>query len=286
MKFSGKVLVAEDVKTNQMLIRMLLEKMGIEVTIAEDGNQVMQKVLAQKFDLILMDIQMPNMDGYEATKALRAEGMTIPIVALTAGAMKGDDKKCIEAGCDDYLSKPILYPKLIEMLGKYLKKGNSAMVAQPDNGQGSENHLSRADCDNEKIVDWAQVTANGLDEQSVKEIMPTYIKDNKEHLRKLIAAVKKGKSKDVKSHAHSIKGAGSNMGAAKLSELARQLEAMELEGALSKAQTLLDDVISEFHKLEKFVSKPDWIETAKEQAPKGQAPDTALENIIDDKSCT
>jgi PAS domain S-box-containing protein len=265
MKFSGKVLVAEDVKTNQMFIRSLLEKMGIEVTIAEDGNQAMQKVLVQKFDLILMDIQMPNMDGYEATKALRAEGMTTPIVALTAGAMKGDDKKCIEAGCDDYLSKPVLYSKLIEILGKYLKKESSDLVDKPDTGRGSENHLSRMESDNEKIVDWTQVMANGLDEQLMKEILPTYIKDNKEHIRKLIAAVKKGKSKDVKSHAHAIKGAGRNMGAAKLSELAGQLEAMELEGALSKAQTLLNDIISEFHKLEEFVLKPDWIEIAKRE---------------------
>jgi DNA-binding response OmpR family regulator len=136
-----------------------------------------------------MDIQMPNMDGYEATKALRAEGMTIPIIALTANAMKGDDKKCIEAGCDDYLAKPVLYPKLIKILGKYLKKENIAMVNEPDNGRGSENHLSRTESDNEKIVDWAQVTANGLDEQLMKEIIPTYIKDNKEHIRKLIADV-------------------------------------------------------------------------------------------------
>ncbi len=265
MKFSGKVLVAEDVETNQMLIRLLLEKMGIEVTIAEDGNQAMQKALAGEFDLIFMDIQMPNMDGYEAAKALRAGGMTIPIIALTANAMEGDEKKCIEAGCDNYLSKPVLFSKLIEILGKYLKKENSTMVDEPDNGRGGENHLSRTDSDNEKIVDWAQVTANGLDEQSMKEIIPTYIKDNKEHLRELIAAVKKGKSKDVKSHAHAIKGAGRNMGAAKLSELAGRLEAMELEGALSKAQTLLNEIISEFHKFEEFVSKPDWVEIAKRE---------------------
>ena len=120
----------------------------------------------------------------------------------------------------------------------------------------------------------------------MKEIIPTYMKDNKEHIRELLTAARKGKAKDVKSHAHAIKGAGKNMGAAKLSELAGQLEVMAIEDALSKTETLLNDVISEFHKLEEFVSKPDWIETAKKQAPKGQASDTALENIVNDKSCT
>ncbi len=269
MKFSGKVLVAEDVKTNQMLIKALLEKMGIEVTIAEDGNQAMQKALAREFDLIFMDIQMPYVDGYEATRALRAEGITIPIIALTANAMKGDDKKCIEAGCDDYLSKPIIYSKLVETIGKYLGGAvppeSADLVDEFISSKTDENHAHRVKNLDEVVIDWAQITANGLDEQLMKEIIPTYIKDNKEHIRELITAVRKGKTKDAKSHAHAIKGAGRNMGAAKLSELAGQLEAMELEGALSKAQTLLNDIISEFHKLEEFVSKPDWIEIAKRE---------------------
>ena len=128
MKFSGKVLVAEDIKTNQMLMKSLLEKMGIEVTMAEDGNQAMQKAFAQEFDLIFVDIQMPNMDGYEAIKALRAEGMATPIIALTANVMKGDDKKCIEAGSDGYLAKPIDRYKLTEILGKYLPSENQVLI--------------------------------------------------------------------------------------------------------------------------------------------------------------
>ncbi len=119
-RFSGHVLVAEDVEGNQVLIKSLLNKMGLEVTIAADGNKVLQKALTRQFDLILMDIQMPHMNGYEATKALRKEGITTPIVAQTAYAMKGDDKKCFEAGCDDYLAKPIDHSQLVAILGKYL----------------------------------------------------------------------------------------------------------------------------------------------------------------------
>lgn len=103
-----------------MLIKSLLNTMGLEVTIAADGNEVLQKAFTRQFDLILMDIQMPYMNGYEATKALRKEGITIPIVAQTAYAMKGDDNKCLEAGCDDYLAKPIDHSQLVAVLGKYL----------------------------------------------------------------------------------------------------------------------------------------------------------------------
>ncbi len=95
--------------------------LGLEVTIAEDGNEAVEKALAQEFDLILMDIQMPNMNGYEATKSLRKQGITTPIVTLTAHVMTGDDQKCIRAGCDDYLPKPLDHRQLLEKLRKYLK---------------------------------------------------------------------------------------------------------------------------------------------------------------------
>ena len=106
-KFSGTVLVAEDDRTNQILIRRLLEKMGYTITIAEDGIIAVQKGLADSFDIIIMDMQMPNMNGYEAAMKLRGAGIATPIVALTANAMKGDKEKCLDAGCSDYLAKPI-----------------------------------------------------------------------------------------------------------------------------------------------------------------------------------
>jgi HPt (histidine-containing phosphotransfer) domain-containing protein len=100
----------------------------------------------------------------------------------------------------------------------------------------------------------------------MKEIIPTYMNDNKEHLRGLITAVKTSNAKDVQSHAHAIKGAGRNLGVARLSELAGQLQTMALKEDLSEAEELLKDITSEFHRLEEFVSKPDWIEMAKEQS--------------------
>lgn len=119
-KFSRRVLVAEDNISNQTLTRVLLERMGLEVVICENGKEAIDKACSESFDLILMDMQMPVMNGYQATSALRQKKITTPIIAVTANAMKGDAEKCIKAGCDDYLAKPIHFGALHDMIGRYL----------------------------------------------------------------------------------------------------------------------------------------------------------------------
>ena len=117
---SGKVLVAEDNPSNQKLISILLQKIGVEAAIADDGRIAVDMALAEPYDLILMDMQMPNMNGYDATRELRKKGCKTPIIAVTANAMIGDEDKCLEAGCDGYLSKPIDRTKLGEVVGRYI----------------------------------------------------------------------------------------------------------------------------------------------------------------------
>ena len=119
-RFCGNVLVVENVKTNQVFMKAMLEKTGLQAAIAGDGAEAVSKALEQSFDIIFMDIQMPNVDGYEATRILRSKGVKTPIIALTAGVMKDDKEKCIQAGCDDYLSKPVIYSKLVATISKYL----------------------------------------------------------------------------------------------------------------------------------------------------------------------
>jgi signal transduction histidine kinase/DNA-binding NarL/FixJ family response regulator len=118
--YNSKVLVAEDSPTNQILIKLLLERMGMKVVIAENGQEAIDMCDKDQFSIIFMDMQMPVMNGYDATRNLKQIGLKTPIVALTAHAMKGDDKKCYAAGCDDYLTKPIDTNKLKVVLDKYL----------------------------------------------------------------------------------------------------------------------------------------------------------------------
>ncbi len=118
--FSGHILLAEDHPSNRKLLMLQLNRLGVDVTIAEDGNEAVRMALKQEYDLILMDMHMPHLNGYKAAEELRARGITTPIIAQTAFAMVGDEEKCLEAGCNDYITKPIDLNSLEEKLRKYI----------------------------------------------------------------------------------------------------------------------------------------------------------------------
>jgi two-component system sensor histidine kinase/response regulator len=129
-----KILLAEDNRINQKLAVALLEKHGHEVVVAETGQEVLDLHGTQPFDLILMDVQMPEMNGFEATTLIRQleekTGMHIPIIAMTAHAMKGDREKCLQAGMTDYISKPIQPDMLLKTIETQLElAGNESPCA-------------------------------------------------------------------------------------------------------------------------------------------------------------
>jgi Amt family ammonium transporter len=128
-----KLLLVEDGVDNQRLISFLMKKAGADVTIAENGLIGVEKITEaieqdKPFEIILMDMHMPVMDGYTAAAQLRSKGIETPIIALTAHAMAGDREKCIQAGCTDYGTKPINKSKLIETIQRLLKTTQPASV--------------------------------------------------------------------------------------------------------------------------------------------------------------
>ena len=124
-RLSGRVLVVEDTVSNQLLMKILLNKLGLYVTTVENGNLAVNKVSQQSFDMIFMDIQMPEVDGYEATRLIRKKGITTPVIAVTANTSRDERDNCLQAGCDDYVPKPICNELLIQAVRKHMPSGNS-----------------------------------------------------------------------------------------------------------------------------------------------------------------
>ena len=123
---SAKILVAEDNEANQFLIKAISRGTDWEIIVVDDGEQAIEEYRKQSFDLVLMDVQMPILNGYEATKIIREiekeKGIYTPIVALTAYAMKSDKDQCIEAGMDDYISKPFKRQEFLDMVNNKLNR--------------------------------------------------------------------------------------------------------------------------------------------------------------------
>jgi signal transduction histidine kinase/DNA-binding NarL/FixJ family response regulator len=283
VKFSGNILVAEDARTNQVLIKSLLKRFGLQVTIAEDGNQAVEQALSKQFDLIFMDIEMPNMNGYEATKALRKEGLNIPIVALTAYAMKGDDEKCLEAGCDDYISKPIEHKKLLQILNKHLPQENRDMSKRIDSATTDVDQLSRL-CSETATSENAPSESTDKhygdcpvdfeiiqkiyddDDEILKETLKIFFEDAPDTIEHLAEAVKAKDCENVKMYAHKLKGLARHVAANKITDMLFDLETKGREERLDGSEALFADIQIEFDKLITFLSRPDWLELAEQKA--------------------
>ncbi len=224
-----RILLAEDSVVNQKLAVALLEREGHTVTVANNGREAITALETGQFDLVLMDVQMPEMDGLEATTRIRARekqtGGRIPIVAMTAHALKGDRELCLAAGMDDYVSKPIRTEVLFEKVaGLFSSEMSEAIAASPE-------------C--EKAVDWEKILEVT---RSDPEILKTLIAAELEESPRLMAAIRdaaaNGDRGKLRMAAHTLKGSVRYFGAERLFEYAARLEAAADKGTSDQIEEL------------------------------------------------
>ncbi|MHC4104262.1 MAG: PAS domain-containing hybrid sensor histidine kinase/response regulator [Planctomycetota bacterium] len=291
-QFCGKILVVEDDSVSQKAILAILKKLGLEADVANNGKEAVQKAIKELFDLILMDMHMPNMNGYEATKSLRKQGLTIPIIALTASVMKNDLDKCLTAGCDLFLSKPVNRKKLIETLANYLPsselknkkkktkskprnskcKGVKSVIRQINHlnefisGQQSpreivvDRHRDKID---KGIIDWPELETRIESESLIKEIISSFFVDNTTRLELLIEAVKAKNLKEIKMLSHALKGSAGTIAAKPLSLAAGRLNLAAKANNMNRFESLLAEVQVELDRLKSLLDQPDWIQIVK-----------------------
>jgi PAS domain S-box-containing protein len=277
IKLSGKILVAEDVQVNQMVIEAMLDKTGLQVTLANDGRETVKMALSESFDLILMDIHMPNMNGLDATRALRAKGFTLPILALTASVLKNELDQCLEAGCNEHLNKPIDRAILFETMRKYLSSGidHEQAKAQVDvqnkpvpepNGSEHAPTMALDDPHGQYPIDWYDLESRVSNEALIQKLVTVFLEQYPGKIDHLGQAVRTGEAEAVRSQAHALKGAAASMSAVPLSQAANDLECAGRGGNASAFAALFQELKIEFEKVRSFVSQPNWIHIAKMQS--------------------
>jgi PAS domain S-box-containing protein len=265
-----RILLAEDNHTNQVLALALLDRLGYRADVAGNGVEVLKTLQSQCYDVILMDVQMPEMDGLEATREIRRRFDLVfqpRIIALTADAMKEDRQRCLDAGMDDYLSKPIQVNQLISALNRTpLSRFNGPMPSEITESVESEKHpLGKGPSTDisESKTGVSQPPPQVLDASALERLkdtlgkqadvlLPTLLKsfrdDGARLLKEAGQALQQKNAQDLRRAAHTLKSNGATFGAMILSSVARQLEQLGREGQFAGAAELIGQAERELMK--------------------------------------
>ncbi|WP_458774001.1 response regulator [Desulforhopalus sp. 52FAK] len=232
--FGLRVLVVEDNDTNQIVATQMLRKLGCDVDVAENGAQAVSVFEQSKYDLILMDCQMPVMDGYEATKRIRQieleadNQIRTVIIALTANALLGDKKSCVEVGMDDYISKPFLLHQMATTLGHWFQDMGEGDRDLPETKM--EVNIGESVGSNSTIVDRSaleQIRLLQMDEEPdlLTEVIGSYLQDADDIVARLVETLVDNNRERMKRDAHTLKSSSANVGAMVLFQMSKELEA-------------------------------------------------------------
>jgi len=225
-----RVLLAEDNAVNQTLAVRLLEKRGHTVTVAGNGREALEARRKETFEVILMDVQMPDMDGFEATALIRAEekqtGQHMPIIAMTAHAMKGDRERCLAAGMDGYVSKPVDPEQLFDALERIFEEPTRTVETEKADPSRSDTLI-----DMDSLLERV-----GGDRTLLAEMAGLFLKELPRYTSAVREAIARGDTQTLERAAHTLKGSVGNFVAQRAFDAALQLETMARDGDLASAE--------------------------------------------------
>jgi two-component system, sensor histidine kinase and response regulator len=232
MRTDVRLLIAEDNAVNQKVALRQLEKMGLQADAVANGVEAVEAVSRGSYDLVLMDVQMPEMDGFAATAEIRrreaAADERIPIIALTANALTGDRERCLAAGMDDYLSKPILESELARVVGRYLP-------AAPPSVPPPAIEPNVASVLDPVVLDGLRELSGGTDD-FIREVAALYLEDAPHRMREIREAAARSDADGVAAAAHALKSSSGNLGADTVGTLCDEIEADSRYGRIDAAR--------------------------------------------------
>jgi CheY-like chemotaxis protein len=244
-----RILVSEDNVVNQKVAVRTLEKLGYRADAVANGREAVTALEKIGYDLVLMDVQMPEMNGFEATRVIRDPNSgvlrhDVPIVAMTAHALKGDRERCLESGMDDYVSKPVTALALSEILDRYLGCAASpAGVGIPEKSPS---------CARPVAIEQIHAVSDG-DVEFERDLIETFLSDSEEQIRNLEVALQEQDAEGIRSRAHTLKGSSANAGAKDMRELAYQLEKIGAGAELARAPEVCSGLKDAFEEARAFL---------------------------------
>jgi CheY-like chemotaxis protein len=259
IKTGNRILLAEDNPVNQKVALRLLEKLNYRVDVVADGLTAVAAWQTGKYDLVIMDCQMPQMDGYEATREIRRleeRKRHIPIVALTAHAMKGDEEKCRAAGMDDYLSKPIDRAKLEVCLERLLPSTGStgSTLAIKEASDLAPSVPQQIPPQPHHPVDWeALLESIDGDQEFARDLADAFIGTGDRELAAIATALGTGDAAALRESAHALKGASANLRAAAATSAAAQLESAAGSGTSTQIPALAEKLTAEIRRMTAYL---------------------------------
>jgi len=261
-------LVVDDGPENRELLSVVLGELGIEITTAENGQLALDAMDKQRFDVVLMDIQMPVMDGYQAVGEMRKRGVSEPVVALTANAMKGYEQTVMDAGFSHYMTKPIDIDGLTILLGELLG-GTCANIdpALPSAMSEPQTHAAAANLSDEKPV----YSNMALQNPKFRAIAEQFVLRLEEQMYEMRECIEKNDLDTLAKLAHWLKGSGGTVGFVEFAEPARELEMAARAGDLVTAGAVLDQIDGVRHRI-RFDDEPGIFETQPNNSRADQAP--------------